>query len=89
MSRTAESDRLRLEPRVLSMHAATPIALVDPASAAAAIAQEADIEVSATERADEIAVSSTGGDAPAALAISCDADLRINWGGLHRWRRRS
>ena len=54
MSRTtAQSNVHLLESRVLSTDATTHIALDEPAAEVAAIAEEADIEVSATDRADE------------------------------------
>jgi len=89
MSRTAQSNVHLLESRVLSTDATTHIALDDPAIEAAAIVEEADIEVSANDRADE-AEEGDCAEAPAdALALSCDADLRLTWGELDEWLERS
>ena len=89
MSRTAQSNVHLLESRVLSTDATTHIALDEPPAEAAAIAEEADIEVSATDRAEE-AEEGECVEAPSdTLAISCDADLRLTWGELDEWLERS
>ena len=89
MSRTAQSNVHLLESRVLSTDATTHIALDEPVVEAAAIAEEADIEVSATDRADE-AEEGDCAEAPAdAIALSCDTDLRLAWGELDEWLERS
>ncbi len=89
MSRTAQSNVHLLESRVLSTDATTHIALDEPVVEAAAIAEEADIEVSATDRADE-AEEGDCAEAPAdAIALSCDTDLRLTWGELDEWLERS
>ncbi len=89
MSRTAQSNVRSLESRVLSTDATTLIALDDPAAEAAAIAEEADIEVSATDRAEDADEGESPPDTPETLAISCDADLRVTWGELEEWLGRS
>ncbi len=89
MSRTAQSNVRSLESRVLSTDATTHIALDDPAAEAAAIAEEADIEVSATDRAEDADEGDSSADTSEALAISCDADLRVTWGELEEWLGRS
>jgi hypothetical protein len=89
MSRIAQSNVHLLESRVLSTDATTHIALDQPAAEAAAIAEEADIEVSATDRAAE-AEEGDCAEAPAeAIALTCDADLRVTWGELDEWLGRS
>ena len=88
MSRTAQSNVHLLESRVLSTDATTHIALERPVEDAAALAEEADIEVSAAERADE-AVHTDCAEAPEAAALTCDADLRLTWGELDEWLARS
>jgi len=89
MSRTAQSNAHLLESRVLSTDATTHIVLDEPAVEVAAIAEEADIEVSATDRAED-ADEADCVEAPTdALAISCDADLRLTWGELDEWLERS
>jgi hypothetical protein len=89
MSRIAQSNVHLLESRVLSTDATTHIALDQPAAEAAAIAEEADIEVSATDRAEE-AEEGDCAEAPAeAIALTCDADLRVTWGELDEWLGRS
>ena len=89
MSRTAQSNVHLLESRVLSTDATTHIALDEPAAEAAAIVEAADIEVSATDRADEAEEADCVEPPPDALAISCDADLRLTWGELDEWLGRS
>jgi hypothetical protein len=89
MSRTAQSNVHLLESRVLSTDATTHIALDEPAAEAAAIAEEADIEVSATERAEEAEEGVCAEPTSDALALSCDADLRLTWGELDEWLERS
>ncbi len=89
MSRTAQSNVIQLESRVLSTDATTHIALEEPLAGASAIAEEADIEVVAAERADE-AEEGVGAEPPAeALAITCEADMRVTWGELDEWLGRS
>ena len=88
MSRTAQSNVHLLESRVLSTDATTHIALERPADEAAAIAEEADIEVGAADRTDE-AVRTDCAEAGDAAAITCDADLRLSWGELDEWLARS
>jgi hypothetical protein len=90
MSRTtAQSNVHLLESRVLSTDATTHIALDEPAVEASAIAEDADIEVSATDRTDE-AEEGDCVEAPSdSLALSCDADLRLTWGELDEWLGRS
>jgi hypothetical protein len=89
MSRTAQSNVHLLESRVLSTDATTQIALDRPVEASSAIAEGADIEVSATDRVEEVDEGDCA-EAPAdALAISCDADLRVTWGELDEWLGRS
>lgn len=89
MSRTAQSNVQSLESRVLSTDATTHIALDEPAAEAAAIAEEADIEVSANDRAEE-AEEGVGAEMPAdTLAITCEADMRVTWGELDEWLGRS
>jgi hypothetical protein len=88
MSRTAQSNVHLLESRVLSTDATTHIALERPAEEAAAIAEEADIEVGAADRADETEEADCA-EAPDAAAITCDADLRLTWGELDEWLGRS
>jgi hypothetical protein len=89
MSRTAQSNVHLLESRVLSTDATTHIALDEPAAVAAAIAEEADIEVSATDRVEEAEEGDFAEAPPDVLAISCDADLRVTWGELDEWLARS
>jgi hypothetical protein len=89
MSRTAQSNLQSLEPRVLSMDTTTHIALTGPRGAAAAIAEEADIEVSATAASDAVEECVAPGDAPEPLVLTCDADLRVGWGDLQEWLERS
>ena len=89
MSRTAQSNVHLLESRVLSTDATTHIALDEPVVEAAAIAEEADIEVSATDRADEAEEGVCAEAPPDSLALSCDADLRLTWGELDEWLERS
>jgi hypothetical protein len=87
MSRTAESDTQSLASRALSMGTTPRIALVDSGTEAA-LAEEADIEVGAARTGDpEECVAA--GDATDALAITCDADLRVGWGELDEWLGRS
>jgi len=89
MSRTAQSNVHSLESRVLSTDATTHIALEQVPEEAAAIAEEADIEVSANDRADE-AEEGVAAEAPAdVLAITCEADMRVTWGELDEWLGRS
>ena len=52
-------------------------------------AEEADIEVGATDRAEEVEEGDCAEAPSDALAISCDADLRLNWGELDEWLERS
>ena len=89
MSRTAQSNVHLLESRVLSTDATTHIALDRPAEEPSAIAEEADIEVSATERAEEAEEGDCAEAASEPAAISCDADLRVTWGELDEWLERS
>ena len=89
MSRTAQSNVHLLESRVLSTDATTHIALDEPVVEAAAIAEEADIEVIATDRADEAEEGDCAEAPPDTLALSCDADLRLTWGELDEWLERS
>jgi len=89
MSRTAQSNVHLLESRVLSTDATTHIALDEPALEPAAIAEEADIEVSATDRADEAEEGDCAEAPPDSPALSCDADLRLTWGELDEWLERS
>jgi len=89
MSRTAESNVQSLELRVLSTEAEPQIALAEPAGEAASIADEADIEVSADDRADEPEETAAATEAPEPLALTCDADLRLSWGELDEWLARS
>ena len=90
MSRTtAQSNVHLLESRVLSTDATTHIALDEPPAEVAAIAEEADIEVSATDRAEEAEEGDCVETPSDALAISCDADLRLTWGELDEWLERS
>jgi hypothetical protein len=89
MSRTAQSNVHLLESRVLSTDATTHIALDEPAAEAAAIAEEADIEVSATDRAEEAEEGVCPEATSDSLALSCDADLRLTWGELDEWLERS
>ena len=89
MSRAAESNVQSLELRVLSTESETQIALAEPAGEAASIADEADIEVSANERADEPEESAAATETPEPLALTCDADLRLSWGELDEWLARS
>ena len=89
MSRTAQSNVHSLESRVLSTDATTHIALEQAPEETAAIAEDADIEVSANDRADE-AEEGDCAEAPSdSLALSCDADLRLTWGELDEWLARS
>jgi len=88
MSRTATSNVHLLESRVLSTDATTHIALERPADGADALAEAADIEVSAADRADE-PEEAVCTDAPDAAAITCDTDLRLTWGELDEWLGRS
>ncbi len=89
MSRTAQSNLQSLEPRVLSMDTTTHIALTEAGSEAAAIAEEADIEVSATVCADGVEECAAAREAPELLAITCETDLRVGWGELQEWLERS
>ena len=89
MSRIAESNVQSLDSLFLSLEAATQIALVDPVAGAASIAEEADIELSAMDRSDDAEQSEPAADVPEALVLTCDADLRLNWGDLHEWLARS
>jgi hypothetical protein len=89
MSRTAQSNLQSLEPRVLSMETTTDLALTDAAAEAAAIAEAADIEVSATAGADEVEECAAAGESPEPAALTCDADLRVGWGELQEWLERS
>jgi len=89
MSRTAQSNVHLLESRVLSTDATTQIALDRPVDQPSAIAEEADIEVSASDRAGEVEEGDCA-EAPADLAaITCDTDLRLTWGELDEWLGRS
>jgi hypothetical protein len=89
MSRTVESNLLSLEPRVLSMDTTMHIAVADSGGEAAAIAEEADIEVSATSGADGVEECAAAREAPDPLALTCEADLRVGWGELQEWLERS
>jgi hypothetical protein len=89
MSRTAESNLQSLESRVLSMETTTRIVLADSGGEAAAIAEEADIEVSATACADEVEECAAAREAPEPLVLACDADLRVGWGEPQAWLARS
>ena len=89
MSRTAQSNLQSLEPRVLSMDTTTHIALTDAGGETAAIAEAADIEVSATSGADGVEECAAAGAAPEPLALTCEADLRVGWGELQEWLERS
>jgi hypothetical protein len=89
MSRIAESNVQSLDSLFLSVETATHIALADPAAEAASIAEEADIELSAMDRAEDACESEPTADAPEALVLTCDSDLRLNWGDLHEWLARS
>jgi len=89
MSRIAEPNVQLLDSLFLPMETATHIALVDPAAVAASIAEEADIEVSAAERADDAGETEPAAPAPEPLTLACDSDLRLNWGDLHEWLARS
>ena len=88
MSRTAQANLQSLEPRVLSMDTTTHIALADAGGEAAAIAEAADIEVSAS-CADEVEECAAACAAPEPLALTCEADLRVGWGELQEWLARS
>jgi len=88
MSRTAQSNLATLEPRVLSMETTTQIALTEAGGEAAAIAEEADIEVSATS-GDDVEECAAARDAPELPALTCDAELRVGWGELQEWLERS
>ncbi len=90
MSRTAQSNLQSLEPRVLSMATATRIVLSESTAAATAIAEEADIEVSAMACA-EAAVEECAlpRAAPEPLVLTSDGDLRVGWGELQEWLGRS
>lgn len=89
MSRTAQSNVHLLESRVLSTDATTHIALEEPAAGVSAIAEEADIEVSADDRGDELE-QGLAAEAPVEeLAITCAADMRVTWGELDEWLGRS
>jgi hypothetical protein len=89
MSRTAESNLQSLEPRVLSMNTTMHIAVADAGGEAAAIAEEADIEVSATSGTDEVEECAAARTVPEPLALTCDADLRVGWSELQEWLGRS
>ncbi len=90
MSRTAQSNLQSLEPRVLSMEMTTQVALTDAGGEAAAIAEEADIEVSATTSgAEEVEECAAARAAPELLALTCDAEVRVGWGELQEWLGRS
>jgi hypothetical protein len=89
MSRTAQSNLQSLEPRVLSMDATTHLALTDAGAEAAAIAEAADIEVSATACADGVEECAAAREAPEPPALTCAADLRVGWGELQEWLERS
>ena len=89
MSRTAQSNLQSVEPRVLSMDTTTHIALADAGGEVAAIAEAADIEVSATSCADEVEECAAAREAPEPLALACDTDLRVAWGELQEWLERS
>jgi len=89
MSRTAQSNVHLLESRVLSTDATTQIALDRPVAEPSAIAEEADIEVSASDRAGEADEGECAEATPDPAAITCDADLRLTWGELDEWLERS
>jgi hypothetical protein len=89
MSRTVQSNLASLEPRVLSMDTTTHIALTDAGGEAAAIAEAADVEVSATVSADGVEECAAAHAAPEPLALTCEADLRVGWGELQEWLERS
>jgi hypothetical protein len=88
MSRTAQSNVHQLESRVLSTDATTHIALEEPLAGASAIAESADVEVVASDRADE-AEGVAAEPAAEAMAITCAADMRVTWGELDEWLGRS
>jgi len=89
MSRTAQSNVHLLESRVLSTDATTQIALDRPVAEPSAIAEEADIEVGASDRAGEADEGDCTEAPPDPAAITCDADLRLTWGELDEWLGRS
>jgi hypothetical protein len=89
MSRTAQSNVHLLESRVLSTDATTQIALDRPVEEPSAIAEEADIEVSASDRAEQAEEGDCVEAQPDLAAITCEADLRLTWGELDEWLGRS
>ncbi len=89
MSRTAQSNVHLLESRVLSTDATTQIALDQPVEEVSAIAEEADIEVGASYRAEPAEEGDCAEAPPDLAAITCDADLRVTWGELDEWLGRS
>jgi hypothetical protein len=90
MSRTAQSNLHSLEPRVLSMETTTThIALTEAGGEATAIAEAADIEVSATSGAEDVEECAAAREAPEPPALTCDAELRVGWGELQEWLERS